>query len=264
MLRLWRDLYRIVLHPDQVSLVRIRQGRFSKTEAKSAIIETQTVASPPWKGAVDRLGQLISGIQSDRADVEVVLSNHFVRYVVLPWSNEVVDIDEALVMARIRFEEVYGDMASGWEIRLSEAGYGESCVACAIDRELLQEVAGAFLKTSLHLISIQPYLMSAFNQCREKIKDANYLLMLAEHGRLGLVQVRNRQWSQIRVAVIGNLVDELPGLLKREELLNGQAETGKQYLFTLEHLQDNSPLNDLRMLSFSSADAQTGMTLRSA
>lgn len=263
MLRLWRDLYRIVLHPDQVSLVRVNKGRFSKAETVSVVAEVPANTSPSWRGALDHLEDVIAGIRSTKADVEVVLSNHFVRYTVVPWSSDVTGVAEMQVMTRICFEQVYGDLAADWELRLSEAGYGESRLASAVDRELVQALSGVFDRTSLRLVSIQPCLMTAFNHCREKIQDEDYLFMMDEPGRLCLVRVSKRQLSQIRLSPVGNLSDELPGLLNREALLNGLDATVKKYRCALGHIQDNLPLSDMQMLSFSVANSRSAMSSRS-
>ena len=264
MLRLWRDLYRIVLHPNQVSLIRVQKGRFSKAEAVSVVVEIPASTLLTWRAALAHLEEVIAGIRSARADIEIVLSNHFVRYAVIPWSSEVTNGAEAQVMARICFEEVYGDLAAAWELSLSAAGYGESRLASAVDRELIQALSDVFNRTSLRLVSIQPYLMTAFNHCRSKIQDDDCLLVLEEPGRLCLAQIRNRQWSQIRLSTIGNLAEELPGILNREVLLSGLNATVNKYRFALGYIQENLPLSDLQMLSFPAPNSQSDLLLRSA
>lgn len=264
MLRLWRDLYRIVLHPDQISLVRVRKGRFSKAEAVSAVAEIPVSTLPIWRGVLDHLEEFIAGIRSAKADVEIVLSNHFVRYAVVPWSSEVTGDAETQAMTRICFEEVYGDRVAEWELCLGDAGYGETRLASAMDRELMQGLSEVIGRTSLRVVSIQPYLMTAFNHCRKLMQDDNYLFMLDEPGRLCLVQVRDRQWSQIRTTPVGNLRKELPGLLNREILLNGLDTSAKQYLFAWGYLQDNSLPTDMQMHSFLAANSQSDISLRSA
>lgn len=264
MLRLWRDLYRIVLHPERISLVRVRRARSSKAREVSAALEIPAGKSPTWQAALDHLDELIAGIRSNKADVEVVLSNHYVRYAVVPWSSEVTDAAETGAMTGICFEQVYGDLVAEWEIRLSHARYGESRLASAIDRELLRALSEVFERTSLRLVSVQPCLMTAFNHCREKIPDEDYLFMLDEPGRLCLLQVNNRQCSQIRVSPVVNLADELPGILNREVMLNGLDMAIKKYRYTLECIHENSPLPDMEMLSSKVANAQPATSLRSA
>ncbi len=239
MLPLWRDLYRIVLHPSQVSLVRVRKGRFSKAEAMPVVLEVETGSSPSWREPLSHLETLVAGIASNKADVEIVLSNHFVRYAVIPWSNDVTGIAETLIMTRIHFEEVYGDLAADWELRLSKNGYGEARLASAVDRELLDGLSGLFDGTSLRLASVQPCLMTAFNLCLNKIVDEDCLFILEEPGKVCLAQMRNHQWSQIRVSPVENLEHELGALLNRETLLNGLNASVKKYRFALSWMQEN-------------------------
>ena len=67
MLRLWRDLYRIVLHPERISLVRVRRGHFSEAGEVSAALEIPAGKSPTWQAALDHLDELIAGIRSNKA-----------------------------------------------------------------------------------------------------------------------------------------------------------------------------------------------------
>jgi len=263
-LRLWRDLYRVVLQPGQVSLHRIARGRVSKATDMSVAVDVRLGESPSWRGALFELEQIVSGMNSEKFDVEVVLSNHFVRYDILPWSDALLDADESMAMAAIRFEEVYGERAAGWDVRLSDAGYGESRMACAIDHELVEGLSEVFGKTSLKLISIQPFLMSAFNQCREQLQERSFLLLLEEPGRIGLAQVKDGQWFRIRTMPVNESADELPVLLRREVLQNGLDESIRQYRFDLSYLKEHSTTEDWRTLLLQKAPGQPEISAEAA
>lgn len=239
MLRLWRDLYRVILHPQQVTLSRVRKAHSSKAEPIEVVLDVESHPMPAWEGAVDQLRGIVSGLRQDKADVEIVLSNHFARYAVIPWSNELTNPSETEAMVRIRFEEVYGNLADDWEISFSEAGYGEPGIACAIDRGLLHELKGLFNNRLLRLISVQPFLMAAFNQIHAKAGDGDFLMLLNEPGRLGLARISKRQWAGVRLVQSGNLPEELPGLLHREMLVSGMDLTGKYYLVNLDELRNS-------------------------
>ncbi len=250
MLRLWRDLYRIVLQPDQISLVTVRQGRFSKSEARSTAVSIPQGATSSWQDVLAHLDGVIAEIKSDRADVEIVLSNHFVRYAVVPWSNDVMDAAEELVMARIGFEDVYGDRAADWDVRLSEAAYGQARLASAVDRELIPALHAAFAGTSLRLASVQPYLMTAFNHCQRQMTDDCYLFMLGEPGRLCLAQIKDRQWSQVRMFAVGDLAHEMSALLHREILRSGLDKATRKYLLDSSLDRESFSHPDITLLSY--------------
>ena len=56
-----------------------------------------------------------------RVDVTVVLSNHFVRYAVLPAQDGAATPEEELALARFQFAKIHGERAKGWEVRVCEA-----------------------------------------------------------------------------------------------------------------------------------------------
>lgn len=238
MLRLWRDLYRVVLHPQRVTVFRVRKARFSKVDPTEIDMEVDAHSVPVWRNAVDQLRHAVSGIPAGKADVEVVLSNHFARYAVIPWSDALSTPDESEVMVRIRFEELYGTLPEGWEVRLSEAGYGEPGIACAIDSDLMQELDSIFNRGGLRLISVQPFLMAAFNHIRAGMSEKDVLLLLNEPGRLGMVRINKQQWNSVRVVQVGNLQEELPGLLRREDLVNGIDWAGQYCKVSLDDLRN--------------------------
>lgn len=265
MLRLWRDLYRIVLHPNQVTLVRVQKGRLSRTKEMSRLLDITESTSPSWLGALEHLDALIADIRSAKADVEVVLSNHFVRYAVVPWSNESMDSVEEQAMTRICFEQTFGDLADGWDMRLSEAGYGQSRLASAVDRELTQALSDVFAKTALRLISIQPYLMASINHLQRQVQDEDFLFLMGERGRLCFAQVRSRQWSQVRSSPVDDIGAELPALLSREILLSGLKPGIKKYFFSPDGAEKGFSLPDVQVLSLAeiSPDLRSGLSFRS-
>ena len=73
---------------------------------------------------------------SRRADVSVTLSNHFVRYVVLPWSDVVSDEDWQ-ALAQHQFHIVYGDAAVEWVTTVAWQGPDQPVLACAAPRALV-------------------------------------------------------------------------------------------------------------------------------
>lgn len=250
-----RDLYRIVLHPNRLTLERVRKGCFSKAEAISATIEIEETAALSWQPAIAHLDALIDGIKSFRADVEVVLSNHFVRYAVVPWSNESMNASEDQAMTRFCFEETYGDLAEGWDIRLSGAAFGEPRLASAVDLELIQALAGVIAATSLRLVSVQPLLMASFNCLQKQVQDEDYLFMLGERGRLCITRIKGKRWSHVRLCAVNDLAAELPALVNREVLLAGFKPAVKKYYLDTGMADKEAPLPGVQVLSLPEASS---------
>ena len=222
MSHLWRDQLNIVLRPDRVVLVRLGRGLRPRVVDKQILVCAPAAAGePPWAHALATLKSLLEA-QKTGADARLVLSNHFVRYTVVPWSDELSNEEEQAAFVRHRYTQVYGDAANDWEMLLSKGSAGVPRLASAIDRTLLDAARGIFAGSKIRLRSLQPYLMAAFNQWRREFDDGGAWLALAEPGRLCLALLHQGQWHSVRTRHIGPaLAAELPLILDQERLLSG-------------------------------------------
>jgi hypothetical protein len=194
---LWPDEIRIALCRDRAILARLPGWRGRNPVAK----HVQACESAPrgdWRpalrAAVDALGEL--GWRKGR--VTVILSNEFVRYHPVPWHDRLGDDKERTAYARHLFEEVHGDAVNGWDLRVSQGQYRAAGLASAVDRGLVESLETGIQEAGLGLASIQPYLMSAFNQWRNAMDEASCCFVLVERGRLCLALIRGCDWVGVR------------------------------------------------------------------
>lgn len=210
---------RAALSPDRVSLVQLG-GRKGLLRAEIAECAAAEHGEPIWAPALRWFRDGLAGFPARPSGIRVVLSNHFVRYVLVPWRGRLNGNEEELAHARHCFEQVYGGMASAWEIRLSPCAEGESRVACAVDAELLSGLDQAVAAAGKRLRSVQPYLMSAFNRWRREFDVPQALFVLAEPGRMCLAIVQNGRWVDLRNQYAGpDWAVGLPAQLARERAL---------------------------------------------
>jgi hypothetical protein len=145
----------------------------------------------PWQGALEELRRKVAALRG-RVDVSVVLSNHFVRYAVLPEQDGAATPEEELALARFQFAKIHGERSKGWEVRVSEQ------LACAIDAALLEGLKACFPRAGkARLVSVQPHLMAAFNRSRRSIPREGAWLLLAEPERTCLARVAPRGWASV-------------------------------------------------------------------
>jgi hypothetical protein len=151
--------------------------------------------------------------------LEVVLSNHLVRYALLPWSPALTTDDEWMAYARHVFDSTYGADAAGWRIRVCDGGRGKARVACATDAALLDAIAAVE-----RVASIQPHLMAAFNARRGEFGADPGWFVLHEPGRLTLGLVAGGEWKCLRNRqATEDWRNSLPDLLQRETAASGVA-----------------------------------------
>lgn len=225
MSRWWCNKVRIVLHPRQLALVRLRSnGSHRVTDQRIICCDKPAPGQFAWHRALDALEAVLPDFADRPADTDVVLSNHFVRYTLIPFAQEVVTAGEEQAFVRHHFERIFGAQAEGWQVSISGAERPrEPRVACAVDRELCEALRSVLQPTRLKLRSIQPYLMAAFNPLRRRITSSAWLAVV-EPGHLCLVRFLDKRWHTIKSLRTGDdWLRDLALQLEREEFLLGRA-----------------------------------------
>lgn len=191
----WGRRLRVGLGPRRVELVTLDWRGRAAASGTAYDCEPQADA-PVWRPAVDRLQDALRESGRGTRQATVVLSNHFVRYVLVPWREEVTHPRERMALARHAFEAAYGEISRAWEIRLCDAEYGHPGIASGIDRELMIALRATFEATRVRLVSVQPLLMAAFNRVRGSLRPDG-ALALVEPERMGLAVFRGGHWAQL-------------------------------------------------------------------
>jgi hypothetical protein len=153
------------------------------------------------------------------AGVTVVLSNHFVRYALVPWSDALSSEAEEEAYVRHHFTRIHGERAKSWLFRSSEARHGAPRLCSAIDRQLLEELKACFPKSrKARLVSVQPQLMTVFNRARSAIPRSGAWLLVAEPQRACVGLHAGGQWRAVQ-----NAKGDWRALLERERHRAGGA-----------------------------------------
>jgi hypothetical protein len=262
-LPLWRDRVRISLSPTQVELLRYSRG-WRPTQSEHKVMPCYRAADrgetsrTAWTPAVETLREFLVNAGPRRASAEVILSNHYVRYVLVPWSATLVTEQEQLAFARARLVKMYGEAAQGWTLRLSGGGAGSDRVAAAVERALIESLTALLRGSPLALISIQPQLMAWFNASRKTI-GSDAWLAVAEPGRVLLGLVRGGRWMTLRSRPLNSETVALGELLEQERLMCGIAQgTEKICLRVMPGVQFDT--SGLRVQSFSGSEAALEMS----
>jgi hypothetical protein len=222
---LWRNQLRIGLCPDRLIVCAQRRGLKTREPHREILPVVQASDGANWGAALDALPAAIDTAGAEKLDVTVVLSNHFVRYALLPWNAELKTEAEWESLARHRLGSVYGATVEDWTMQSSRTAPEGPRVVCAADRPMLEALGERVGAAGAALVSVQPYLMAAFNRVRARIGRESCWLVLEERGRLTLALFHAGAWQAIR----GRRADErwqslLPEILEREEALLGLEE----------------------------------------
>ena len=224
MLPSWRDEVYIALCPDRVILARVTR-RWRPRVTDRQVVRCAGHGSAEWKTCAEALQRTLPEARWKDADATVIVSSHFVRYALVPWSKELAGEDEKLAWVRHHFGELYGEAAAGAEYRWSEDRPDAPCLASAVEAEFLAQVRRAFEGTSLRLRSIQPYFMTVFNRWRRRVTGNAAWLLAPEPGRVCLASLARGRWHGIASRAIGaDWQAELAVLLDRERVLADDAD----------------------------------------
>ena len=199
-------------------MVRFSRGLKPRVAHANWLPSEETPAQPNWGGPIDTLRAMLVDPASRKTCATVILSNHFVRYLVLSWSAELVTEAEELEYARARFVEVYGEAARDWVIRTSSAAAGGRRLAAAADVALINALTRTLNASGVKFTSCQPALMAQFNAARTRIGNDAWLVS-AERTRLSIARIRDAQWYSVRTRPVNGAPVALRELLDQERLL---------------------------------------------
>jgi hypothetical protein len=110
-------------------------------------------------------------------------------------------------------------------VKVTETAPHGARLACAVDRALIERLASVFVAAGVNLVSVQPFLVAAFNRIRRTVGNGSCWIVVEEPGRLTLALIQRGAWLAIR----SRRSDErwrvaLPEILEREGAFLGLDE----------------------------------------
>jgi hypothetical protein len=239
--RLWRDQIRVFLAPGRVDMVRTFRGLQPRQSPKMALVHAYQPDAVTSDVSLLKLEQMIekesASSSLEGAEMMVTLSNHFVRYVVVPPQQEIIDPAELLAYANFRMREVYGERVEDWIISISDRDPYSGTICAGITRDLYNKLEALASRHRIKLKEIEPYLTAAFDQWCKSFDDKRLWFVVIESGRLCMALFFNGSWQAIRSQRIAHSVEtELLVALEQEAIIAGYREPVEQvYLFSPEH-----------------------------
>ena len=98
---LWRDRLALAIAPQRIVLVRTHGRLRPQVVAKSLITVPGEHAAGDWQAALDTLAHTLqTDARWQGLAVNAVLSNHFVRYQIIPWSAVIASAEERAAYVR--------------------------------------------------------------------------------------------------------------------------------------------------------------------
>jgi len=213
------------------ALVALRWRGLRPQVVDKRLCQVTAMPGAAWAGATRAFTDLLQEFSSCQR-VRVVLSSHFTPYQLLPWRDDLDDAQEEQALAQLAFTQTYGEVATTWQVRVSDSLPGHPKVAAAVDSALLAALAQGAKVTPTRLVSIQPYFVAAVNHWRKHLaRSGTSWVVLHEDGRLCLGLVEAGRWQWLRSVRAGSdWLQGLPDLLDQEMLLAGRDNVPLQAL----------------------------------
>jgi len=224
---------------DAVALVRLQQGLGQRLLEKRHANVKVNPQSKSWTAALAELENIL-GQSGDGLPITIVLSNHMVRYKIIPALPAFSPAEKVMAVATHCFRESYGDSVDGWLVRVNPLPHGDTLLISAVDTDLVSGIEGLCKQYRCKLTSIQPYLMSGFNGVRRQIDTTASCFVQVEPGRLNIALIRDGSWQSIAACTITeDWSKDLSALITREMLLAGwQNVQPKVYFSALPSIKD--------------------------
>lgn|GEM_PF-1695640 len=235
-----------VLCPDEVAVYRPGRNRtVAARKAAATCTVSRTDGAPAWRGALKELAAWLARCSASSAmRLHVVLSNSFVRFACVPWSEAIADEGELQIVAGLVLESCYGDM-TGWTVSLDNGGWGEARLACAVENALLAKLREALEAAHVDCSCIEPYFVTCWNRWCGELSTGDALLVVAEpQGPAVVASFRSGAWNSVRTIGGRYGAASLRRLLNREALLQGFESMPGRWLHCPGLASDSAELAD--------------------
>jgi hypothetical protein len=243
------DSVLLAIYPDHVVWLRVAAGLRRQVTAKG-VVSCAVDMEKPWQGAIAVLPQVLvaAEVKAARAKavrVSVVLSNRLVRYAIMPNPDSARNQQELDLLARHVFQRAHGDVSAQWDIRLSDAAPGQAALASAVDSDFCLALRDAIVTSGARLVSLQPYLMAAFNQSMTGKHSG--IFVLTEPQRLCLLAQKNGGWAAVQQShAEPDWLDALPEKLDRLAVSAGLDDAHK-FVLCAPELAEQPERGDLEL-----------------
>lgn len=199
---------RIALTPGEIALKR------ADSTPAARVLQT---ADRSLAGLLPLLEGALAAADCRARDVDVVLSQHFVRHVLTPPPLKALSREEEHALVSGSFEAIYGEVSSGWRVDVVSQPPRFGLVGAAMDAGLLAQLETLLARQTFRHIAIRPAASAA---ARRLPRHYAGWWALVEPGWLSLFAGSGGVWHHLTAQPVGaDWADTLRELVARESEL---------------------------------------------
>lgn len=185
MLRLWNNAVyaRVFLGEKHISVCLIR-GKF----------QPQVINKAQFNFSVDALANGLATLKEWLTKnflgqrIEWVLGIHYVRYLMLPWSNQHLKDSFSAHLARQLLSKKFQQDVNDYEIKISKLEYAQPLLATFCDKNIILVIQQFIKDSSYKNALIEPLLSIVWNRFYPQIKRNSNRLAIVDEGRTLIIQ----------------------------------------------------------------------------
>ena len=216
----------------RLTRIGLARDRLSLERGGAARVD---LAFPPptgvaWAPALAALAGLLGGehAESITRRVRLIIANDFVRFVLVPWSEQILDQQERQQLARALLAERYGERE--WRIAIEPPRFGKPGLAAAIDEELAAQATQLVHARGQRVVALVPALADTLNRHGRRIDFAGSgWVVEANGGRLTSLAFSRHRWCQVGSGRFGG-DESLDQLIKRDLMRSPELAGARSYL----------------------------------
>lgn len=191
----WRESVVIGVAPDALQVARLARGFARRTLERHSLVVAADNASAGWKAPLAMLENVLASSSLKMRSCRVVLSNEFVRFLLVPWHDELASAGARARLAQAQFRAVYGAAADAWTVRVGSCEHGASALACATDTDLVSALQSSIGAAGLTLESVRPHAAVAYNRTRSALPRTGFWFAAIESSRLWMGYFERDGWA---------------------------------------------------------------------
>jgi hypothetical protein len=228
----------LYLAPDRIELASAKLGQVAADTVERAAVPPGSAGN--GCNMTDPLAALSAAwpteMQTDHGDTSLhaVVSNRYVRWQTLPWSDALLKRKSSEAQHRFQFATVWGETGADAAVyAAADAPYGLPRVVMSMDGAAVDHLKSLVREQGATLVSLRPMIVAAWDAMRHRIAEKVYAFCTVEQDSLTLAVIRGgRMQAVVTHAWSGDWVVALE-LFWRRQVLRDTSLSGIGALYTL-------------------------------
>lgn len=196
--------------------------------------QAQLISQATYDSAGDGTAQFVDALATHaqlmkHQPISLVLSNALVRFVVLPWQENVHKRNDWEALANHAFRQQYGLVADDWQVQVDFSTFGQSVIATGVDKQLYLSLMQSAKDNGFKWHSIAPVMAILANH--KQLANADWT-MVVEPNHILLSEKKDGEFVRFSVMAppSGEEATSAMQMIARRKLHLTKAESTKKIM----------------------------------